>query len=342
MNLRSQQSASTCYVWGRDLSGSLDGAGGVGGLLATEVGGVWYFPLYDNNGNITDYVSETGEVVASYTYDAFGRTIAQSGSMADVFPFRFSTKYYDAETGLYYYGYRYYSPELGRWLTRDPIGENGGDNLYAFCGNNGVNAFDALGEVPTAQALWEQYQKYSYAAMTPENVWRTVGGTLKDLLWKDETKAPPNACATRLSMSLVQIPGEEIPNGERDYVNTVSPGAKGIPGNYIVRASKMGEYLRKTWGTSSKCSHDTALYFKPSSKAYETKELRAEIMEKVRCCDENMETYVAVVVSVTQSGRVSGHVAVITPAYNDDHTPYTDNSEVWILPPLLTQKDERP
>ena len=48
------------YVWGRDLSGSLDGAGGVGGLLATEVDGVWYFPLYDNNGNVTDYVSETG------------------------------------------------------------------------------------------------------------------------------------------------------------------------------------------------------------------------------------------------------------------------------------------
>ena len=44
----------------KDLSGTLDGAGGVGGLLATEVGGVWYFPLYDNNGNVTDYVSETG------------------------------------------------------------------------------------------------------------------------------------------------------------------------------------------------------------------------------------------------------------------------------------------
>ncbi len=69
------------YVWGRDLSGTIDGAGGVGGLLATEVGGVWYFPLYDNNGNVTEYVSETGEVVASYTYDAFGRTLSATGSM---------------------------------------------------------------------------------------------------------------------------------------------------------------------------------------------------------------------------------------------------------------------
>jgi RHS repeat-associated protein len=60
-------------------------------------------------------------------------------------PFRFSTKYVDAETGLYYYGYRYYSVELGRWWTRDPIGERGGFNLYGFVRNNGVNAVDILG-----------------------------------------------------------------------------------------------------------------------------------------------------------------------------------------------------
>ncbi len=93
----------------------------------------------------TGYLSETGEVVASYEYDAFGRTLAQSGPMADVFPFRFSTKYYDAEADLYYYGYRYYSPELGRWLTRDPIEEDGGDNLYAFCDNCPLNFADYNG-----------------------------------------------------------------------------------------------------------------------------------------------------------------------------------------------------
>ena len=96
--------------------------------------------------NVTDYVSETGDVVASYTYDAFGRTLSATGSMASVFPFRFSTKYYDAEANLYYYGYRYYSPELGRWLTRDPIEEDGGDNLYAFCGNNACASFDSFGK----------------------------------------------------------------------------------------------------------------------------------------------------------------------------------------------------
>ena len=106
-----------------------------------------YFPFYDNNGNITRYCDAQGNVVASYTYDAFGNTIAQSGPMADIFSHRFSTKYFDAEIGLYYYGYRFYSPLLMRWLNRDPIKEQGGENLYAFCRNNAIVNMDLLGMV---------------------------------------------------------------------------------------------------------------------------------------------------------------------------------------------------
>ncbi len=118
--------------WTLDLSETLQGAGGVGGLLAVSVNGSFYFPCYDNNGNVTKYIDESGSVVASYAYDAFGRIIAQTGFLADVFPHRFSTKYFDSETGLYYYGYRFYHPALMRWLTRDPIAEKGGVNLYVF------------------------------------------------------------------------------------------------------------------------------------------------------------------------------------------------------------------
>ncbi len=95
------------YVWGLDVSGSLQGAGGVGGLLAVSVNGEIYLPCYDNNGNITAYVDDQGSVVARYAYDAFGNTISLSGSLASTFAFRFSTKYFDVETGLYYYGYRF-------------------------------------------------------------------------------------------------------------------------------------------------------------------------------------------------------------------------------------------
>jgi RHS repeat-associated protein len=133
------------FVWGRDISGTMQGAGGVGGLLSVRQGNAWYFPLYDNNGNITAYIDEPGSVVAEYAYDAFGATITASGSMCDIFRHRFSTKYFDAETGLYYYGYRFYDPLLHRWLNRDPIEEKGGVNVYAFCGNDGVNTVDLLG-----------------------------------------------------------------------------------------------------------------------------------------------------------------------------------------------------
>ena len=68
-----------------------------------------------------------------------------TGTVATQMPFRFSTKYQDAETGLLYYGYRYYDPNTGRWLSRDPIEEEGGENLYGFNGNNGVNILDILG-----------------------------------------------------------------------------------------------------------------------------------------------------------------------------------------------------
>ena len=137
--------STTKYYWGKDLSGTLQGAGGVGGLLYETIDGVIYIPCYDNNGNVTKYVDENGNIVASYTYDAFGALIAKSGPLADVFRHRFSTKYYDAETGLYYYGYRFYHPTFMRWLTEDPIAEDGGLNLYGFCGNNPVCRYDKDG-----------------------------------------------------------------------------------------------------------------------------------------------------------------------------------------------------
>ena len=109
------------YFWGKDLSGTLQGAGGVGGLLYLTIDGVPYVPNYDNIGNVTRYLDANGNTVAQYTYDVFGKTIAQTGALADVFRFRFSTKYFDTETGLYFYGYRFYHPLLMRWINRDPI-----------------------------------------------------------------------------------------------------------------------------------------------------------------------------------------------------------------------------
>ena len=90
-----------------------------------------YYYNTDANKNITELTDATGAVVAHYEYSPFGKVLVANGTYASINPFRFSSEYHDDETALVYYNYRYYSPELGRWMSRDPIGEKGGENLYA-------------------------------------------------------------------------------------------------------------------------------------------------------------------------------------------------------------------
>ena len=139
---------SKTRTWGLDLSGSLQGAGGVGGLLAEKQDGNYFYPTYDGNGNISEYLNIDSLIVAHYEYDPFGNTVVSQGSLAADFNYRFSTKPLDSETGLYYYLYRYYDPITGRWPSRDPIEEGGGLNLYGFVGNNGIRYYDILGLRP--------------------------------------------------------------------------------------------------------------------------------------------------------------------------------------------------
>jgi RHS repeat-associated protein len=135
------QIVSTQY-WGIDLSGSEQGAGGVGGLLAVD-SQTSHFPAYDGNGNITAYTDSTDAVVYSCFYTPFGKVIDENGTKPS--PYGFSTKPLDPETGLVYYIYRDYSPELGRWISRDPVEEKGGLNVYVMLYNNTIDFTDILG-----------------------------------------------------------------------------------------------------------------------------------------------------------------------------------------------------
>jgi RHS repeat-associated protein len=140
------------YTRGRDLSGSLEGAGGIGGLLARSTGssGTWtthntYFA--DGNGNVTYMLNSSQAMVASYRYDPFGNSISSIGTLASANVYRFSSKEYHAVSGMYYYLYRFYDPNLQRWVNRDPIEEAGGINLYTFV-NNSFNKIDPDGNKP--------------------------------------------------------------------------------------------------------------------------------------------------------------------------------------------------
>ncbi|MCP4347874.1 MAG: hypothetical protein GY795_20415 [Desulfobacterales bacterium] len=105
-----------------------------------------YYYLYDANGNVGQLANAAdGSIAAHYEYDPFGNIIKAEGEYRDRNPYRFSTKYIDSETGLIYYGYRYLSADIGRWLSRDPIGEQGGITLYLFVRNNPINETDPYG-----------------------------------------------------------------------------------------------------------------------------------------------------------------------------------------------------
>ncbi len=133
------------YTRGLDMSGTMQGAGGIGGLLArTDANGSAYYHS-DAGGNITAMVNSSGAVVARYLYDPYGRLLGKWGPLADANRYRFSSKEWHANSDLYYHGFRFYEPNLQRWLNRDPIGERGGINLYAYVGNTPINYFDPFG-----------------------------------------------------------------------------------------------------------------------------------------------------------------------------------------------------
>ncbi|MEI6786797.1 MAG: RHS repeat-associated core domain-containing protein, partial [Verrucomicrobiota bacterium] len=138
------------------------GAGGVGGLLATTYKGTQTtncFAAYDGNGNVVALVNGAdASIAAQYEYAPFGELLRATGPMAKSNPFRFSTKYQDDETDLLYYGYRF--EKDGRWVSRDPIGENGGINLYGFVANDPLDYMDTDGRFTgtKCQKCGEWYQ----------------------------------------------------------------------------------------------------------------------------------------------------------------------------------------
>ncbi len=115
-----------------------------------------YGQISDGNKNVSDvfFFALGNGIGAHYEYAPFG-AITRTASATHIGnvdivadnPFRFSSEFYDSELDLVYYNYRHYSPAIGRFLSRDTIEEQGGLNLYAFCGNAALSSYDRLGKV---------------------------------------------------------------------------------------------------------------------------------------------------------------------------------------------------
>ncbi|NCC50881.1 MAG: hypothetical protein EOM20_06650 [Spartobacteria bacterium] len=134
------------YTHGPDISGTLGGAGGIGGLLSQRTfdgstSNIYYHP--NAQGSTTLLTDQNGREITTYSYSSFGQRTDQTQDTTA--RYLYNSKEFDPQTELYYYGYRYYNPRLNKWLTRDPLGEAGGINLTAFCANDPVNHVDPLG-----------------------------------------------------------------------------------------------------------------------------------------------------------------------------------------------------
>jgi RHS repeat-associated protein len=145
--LNGANSLQKSYVRGLDLSGTMQGAGGVGGLLMIGAGtNGTHLYCHDGNGNVMALVSATNGVSsAEYDYTPFGQLPRATGPMALINTFGFSGQYRDNVTRRILYLYRSYNPDTGTWESRDLIEEQGGMNLYGFVDNNAINKSDSLG-----------------------------------------------------------------------------------------------------------------------------------------------------------------------------------------------------
>ena len=107
-----------------------------------------YYCTHDLTKNVCELLDGNGTVAATYDYAPFGAVTetVPADSAVPANPFQWSSEVYDSELDLVYYNYRHYSPSDGRWLSRDPIEEQGGYNLYGFVGNNILGTVDIRGQ----------------------------------------------------------------------------------------------------------------------------------------------------------------------------------------------------
>jgi RHS repeat-associated protein len=197
-------------------TGQHDFTWGLGGVLKNSNGSTVYTPglAERKNGSDTFYHSDwlgstrylsddTGNSFPhGLRYDAYGRKTAKSGSDWNPSSFQFAGAWgYQSEAGtdvapgLQYLEQRYYDPQVGRFLTPDPIGFAGGLNLYAYCANDPVNAVDPSGLIPV-ETIWD---------------FGVVAVDIGVLAWDRATGAPPEVIALDTAALTADLVGLFVP-----------------------------------------------------------------------------------------------------------------------------------
>ncbi len=185
----------------------LDLGGGIGGLIAQNTAATSstaQYYQYNDGGSASNLTTSTGTTFSSYNYDAFGNLLSPQAA-SDTNRYLFSTKEFDPRSGLYYFGARYYDPEVGRWLTPDPMGFVDGMNLYAYVNNSPINLIDPhgyLGERLGADLGEDALNYYASRWSETGNPLWTVPGFFSALWTPDTYLSTSTVLATAYGVNL--------------------------------------------------------------------------------------------------------------------------------------------
>jgi RHS repeat-associated protein len=256
------------YTRGNDLSGTRQGAGGIGGLLARTANSQlltsdsFASALYhaDGNGNVTCLIYTNQMIAAKYLYDPYGNMLSMYGSLADANSYRFSSKEWNQNSGLYYYLYRLYDANMQRWLNRDPSDDWGSlvnylqniresdidNNLYRSVANAPVNFIDRYG-------LWRSGGKRDPTINTI--VCDGKGGVRPSLSDKEEKCGcgPGKKCAVEHEKSHIEDVLAENPDickGKKDGVQV-----------YTYSTKQLNASERKAYDKEIECVKENAADF---------------------------------------------------------------------------------
>ncbi len=130
-----------------------------GSRISQSADGRTQFYLYDSLGrNVSNLVSSSGKVLNTYNYDSFGGSLSEEQNVPNVY--KYCGEQFDEETGLIYLRNRYYDPEIGRFISKDPrpgkLDRPSTVNPYCYVENNPVNFIDPLGLEGVSPEAWER------------------------------------------------------------------------------------------------------------------------------------------------------------------------------------------